>query len=302
MTLQQLNYVVKIAETKSMNKAAKELYVTQSALSSTIKSLEEELGIDLFIRSNRGIALTPDGEKFLSYARQISELSDMIYERFVSRPDNKKYFSVSMQHYSFAVEAFIRLTQEIDIREYDLAVHETKTGEVIDNVRNLKSELGILYLDQFNRKPLLKTFDESELEFIPLFDCSVSVFISKSHPLAGRDKITFDDLNDYPCLSFEQGENNAFYYAEEVLSTMQYTHVIKADDRATMLDMMTGLNGYTFCSGIISDETTDGQFIAVPFDTDDIMTIGYIKKKSLPLSSLALKYVRILETYQSKAV
>ncbi len=299
MTLQQLNYVVKIAETKSMNKAAKELYVTQSALSSTIKSLEDELGTEIFIRTNRGMVLTTDGEKLLSYAKQIVKMTDMITEKF-HKDETKQHFSISTQHYSFVVDAFVMLTKELEINSYDLSVDETKTAEIIENVKNLRSELGILYLDSFNRKPLTKTLKENGLEFEPLYDCPVYVFIGTNHPLAKKKKITFDELAPYPCLAFDQGEDNAFYFSEEVLSTEQYPRKIRANDRATMVELMIGLNGYTLGSGILVNELTDTQFVAIPFDTDDVMTIGYIHRKNMPLSDLAQRYLEILNTYVNK--
>ena len=212
MTLNQLIYAVKIADTKSMNKAAAELFVSQPALSGAIHDLEEELGCEIFIRSNRGIVVTIEGEEFLSYARQMVELHGMMEERFIERKENKKKFSVSMQHYSFAVEAFIELGNRFSMDEYELAVHETKTSEVIDNVKNYRSEIGILYLNDFNEKALNKIFSENDLEFVPLFDCGVCVYIAATHPLAGKKEIAFEELADYPCLSFEQGEKNSFSF------------------------------------------------------------------------------------------
>lgn len=298
MTLQQLIYAVKIADTKSMNRAAAELFVSQPALSSTIKDLEEEIHTELFIRSNRGIAITSEGEEFLGYARQMVELNRMVEERFIANGRTKKKFSVSMQHYSFAVEAFIEMAKTFGMDEYEFAVHETKTGEVIENVKNYRSELGVLYLNDFNEKALLKIFSENEVEFIPLFSCGIYVYLSKTHPLAGKEKINFEELAPYPCLSFEQGDKNSFYFAEEVLSTYEYNQIIKADDRATLLNLMVGLNGYTLCSGIICEKLNGGGYRAVPLNTEDRMTIGYIKRKNMPLSALGKQYLKILRRYE----
>lgn len=295
MTLNQLLYAVKIADTKSMNKAAAELFVSQPALSGSIHDLEEELGGEIFIRSNRGIVVTIEGEEFLSYARQMVELHGMMEERFIQRKEIKKKFSVSMQHYSFAVEAFIELGNRFSMDEYELAVHETKTSEVIDNVKNYRSEIGILYLNDFNEKALNKIFSENELEFVPLFDCGVCVYIAATHPLAGKKEIAFEELADYPCLSFEQGDKNSFYFAEEVLSTLEYRQIIKADDRATMLNLMKGMNGYTLCSGIIYGVLNGGNFVSIPLKSDDTMTIGYIKRKNMPLSILGEEYIEIIK-------
>ncbi len=297
MTLQQLIYAVTIADTKSMNKAAAGLYVSQPALSASIKSLEDEIYIDIFARSNRGIVITPEGEQFLSYARQMVELKNIIDDRYSDNIHTKKKFSVSMQHYSFAIEAFIELAKEFGMNKYEFAVHETKTAEVIDNVKNGRSEVGVLYLNSFNEKAMRKIFSENNVEFQPLFECGISVYTSSSHPLAGFDKISFEDLEEYPCLSFEQGDKNSFYFAEEVLSTHEYPRIIKADDRATMLNLMVGLNGYTLCSGIICEKLNGDNYVAIPLDTDDKMTIGYIKRKEMPLSTLGSKYLEILKKY-----
>lgn len=197
MTLQQLIYAVKIADTKSMNKAATELFVSQPALSSTMRDLEEELQIEIFIRTNKGIVITTEGEEFLSYARQMVELNQMIEDRYINNMKRKNKFSVSMQHYSFAVEAFMKLAREFALEDFELAVHETKTSEVIENVHNHRSELGILYLNDFNRKAMQKIFAENDLEFTELFQCDVYVYLSNHHPLAGRDKITFEELGDF---------------------------------------------------------------------------------------------------------
>ena len=298
MTLTQLQYAVTIAKTKSMNQAANELFVSQPALSGAMKELEEELGTQLFIRNNRGIVITTEGEEFLSYARQMVELGNLVEERFVNKSITRKKFSVSMQHYTFAVEAFIELAKKFSIGEYELAVHETKTHEVIENVKNYRSEIGVLYITSFNEKAIRKILEEAELEFIPLYDCGICVYLSSSHPLADREKITMEELAEYPCLSFEQGDRNSFYFAEEVLSTLEYKQIIKADDRATMLNLMTGLNGYTLCSGIICENLNGSFHVSVPLDTEDTMTIGYIKRKNIPLSLLGREYIEILKRYK----
>lgn len=298
LTIQQLKYVVKIADSKSMNKAASELFVSQPALSSTIKELEEELHIEIFSRTNRGIMITPEGEAFLSYARQMVELQTMVEERYIHNINTKEKFSVSMQHYSFAVEAFIELAKEFGMENYEFALHETKTNEVIEHVKNNRSELGILYLNEFNEKVMRKIFNENELEYIPLFQCAIYVYLSKSHPLAQKKKIEMEELKSYPCLSFEQGDKNSFYFAEEVFSTYDYKQSIKADDRATMLNLMVGLNGYTLCSGIICEKLNGDGYTAIPLDTDDNMEIGYIKKKKIPLSKLGNQYLSIVKNYE----
>ena len=302
MTLQQLRYVIAVANSKSINKAAEELFITQPSLSSSIKELEEEIGIDLFLRSNKGVLITPEGEEFLSYARQMLEIYSLVEDKYIEKKGIKKKFSVSMQHYTFAVEAFMKVAKDYGMEDYEFAVNETKTYEVIENVKKQKSEIGVLYLNDFNQKALKKVFRENQVEFFKLFDCGIYVYLAKSNPLAKKKMIDFEDLKDYPCLSFDQGNNNSFYFAEEVFSTYDYKQIIKANDRATLLNLMVGLNAYTLCSGIICEELNGDGYAAIPLNTSDIMSIGYIKKKKMPLSRIGKRYIDELRKYQTKVM
>ena len=200
-----------------------------------------------------------------------------------------------MQHYTFAVSAFVQMVKQFGMDEYEFAVREEKTYEVIEDVKTFRSEIGILYLNDFNRKVLTKLFDESDLEFCPLMDCGIYVYLWKGHPLAGQDEITIEELQEYPCLSFEQGNYNSFYFAEEVLSTYSYKRLIRANDRATLLNLMVGLNGYTLCSGILCDNLNGSDYLAVKLKSDEVMTIGYLKRKGAALSPLGQKYLEELE-------
>jgi len=295
MTLQQMRYAITIADCGSMNEAAHKLFITQPSLSSTIKELEKELGTPIFVRSNRGITITQEGLEFLGYARQIIDQYGILEERFIDRTSRKTKFSISTQHYSFAVKAFIETVNEFGMDNYEFAIHETQTHTVMNHVRNMKSELGVLYLNDFNREALTKLFREYGLEFHPLFACSICVYLWKDHPLAGREAISIEELRPYPCLSFEQGDNSSFYFAEEVLSTYDYRKIIKADDRATLLNLMVGMNAFTLCSGIITEDLNGSDYIAVPLAGDDRMTIGYIKKARVELTDLGRNYINQLK-------
>ena len=302
MTLAQLRYTIAIAKAGSMNEAAKNLYISQPSLSTAIRELETETGVEIFRRTNRGIAVTPAGEEFLGYARQVVEQYELMEAKYISKEQSRKKFSVSMQHYTFAVNAFVELVKQFGMDEYEFAVHETKTHQVMEDVRNFKSEIGILYVNDFNRKVLTKMFHEYGLEFHELLNCRIYVYMWKGHPLAKQEKITLEELKEYPCLSFEQGENNSFYFAEEVLSTYEYKRLIKADDRATMLNLMVGLNGYTLCSGIICEDLNGSDYCAVKLDSDEIMTIGYIARKGVNISDLGQKYLEEISRYKDKAL
>lgn len=302
MTLTQLKYVITVAEAKSMNEAAKQLFISQPSLSSAIRDLEEEIGIEVFRRSNKGVVVTSEGEEFVGYARLVVEQYNLIETKYVEKTNVKKKFGVSTQHYTFAVNAFVEMVKQFGMDEYEFAIRETKTFEVIEDVKNFKSEIGILYINDFNQKILNKLFSEYELEFHPILDCHIYVYMWKGHPLAELEEITLEDLEDYPCLSFEQGNNNSFYFAEEVLSAYSYKQLIKANDRATLLNLMVGLNGYTLCSGIICEELNGSDYCAVRLKSDEIMTIGYLSRKGVTISSLGQKYIEELSKYKDKAL
>ena len=302
MTLTQLNYIITIAETKSINKAAEQLYVSQPSLTSAVQELEKELGITMFNRSGRGVTLTNDGAEFLLYARQLYGQYETILEKYGENGSLKKKFGVSTQHYSFAVKAFVDMAKQFDMSKYEFAIRETKTAEVISDVSTMKSEIGVLYLSDFNRKSMEKLLRSSGLEFHHLIDCQAYVYLWKNHPLAGEESISFSQLSDYPCLAFEQGDNSSFYLAEEILSTNEYPKIIRANDRATMLNLMVGLNGYTLCSGIICEELNGNEFAAVPFRDDEenhnsVMEIGYITRKNTIPGKVGEMYIKALKKY-----
>lgn len=302
MTLQQIKYVIGIADAGSLNKAAEKLYVAQPSLTSTIHALEDELGITIFNRSSKGITLTNDGREFVTKARQLYQNYEALAEQYVEPEKRKKKFGVSSQHYSFAVKSFVEMVKSFNTNEYEFAIRETKTREVIDDVASLKSEIGILYLSDYNRNYMQKIFKAREIEFVHLIDCEAFVYIWKNHPLAKQKSISFDELKDYPCLSFEQGDDSSYFYSEEILSENEYHRTIKANDRASMLNLMVGLNGYTLCSGIISEELNGSDYIAVPFretteNQNRVMEIGYIKHKDLILGQIGQKYVEELKKY-----
>ncbi len=302
MTIQQLRYAVTISEQGSLNKAAEVLYVAQPSLTGALRELERELGVTLFSRSGRGVTPTNDGTEFLHYARQVLQQYDVLLEKYGKGGTLKKKFGISCQHYSFAVKSFVSLVQRFGMEEYEFSIRETRTRDVIDDVFSGVSELGILYLSDFNRKPLEKLLRSNDLTFHPLTECSAFVYLWRGHPLAGKKSIRFADLVDYPCLAFEQGGTGSFYFSEEILSTAEYPRLIHATDRATMLNLMIGLNGYTLCSGVICEELNGADYVAVPFDPGEDavggrMEIGYITKRNIMLSNLAQQYIEELDRY-----
>ncbi|MDE6208800.1 MAG: LysR family transcriptional regulator [Lachnospiraceae bacterium] len=302
MTLTQLRYAITVANSNSLNEAARELFISQPSLSTAIRELEEETGTQLFRRTNRGITVTPEGEEFIGYARQVVEQYELIEYKYIKKETTKKKFSVSMQHYAFAVNAFVEMVNQFGMDEYEFAVHETKTYEVIEDVKNFKSEIGILFINDFNYKVLNKLFNEYELEFNEILKCGIYVYMWKGHPLAKKKEISLEELDEYPCLAFEQGNYNSFYFAEEVLSTYNYKRIIRANDRATMLNLMVGLNGYTLCSGIICENLNGSEYVAVKLKSDEIMSVGYLKRKGTAVSPLGIKYLEEISKFKDKAL
>ncbi len=305
MTLQQLKYVITIAETGSFSRAATKLYVSQPSITGAVRDLEREIGILLFHRTGRGVTLTPEGADFLAYARGVYQPYRELLEHYGKSASHKKKFSVSTQHFSFAVKAFVETVRHADTEEYEFAIRETRTRAVIDDVAKLHSEIGILWLSDFNRQILGKLLRSANLEFHPLLRCDACVYLWRGHPLAGEREITFDMLKEYTCISYDQGEDSSFYFAEEILTTNEYSRTIKVSDRATVLNLMVGLNGYTLCPGIICEELNGSDYVAVPFRSDaqnpsGAMEIGYIQRKSSIPSGMATLYIEEIGNYLSR--
>ena len=296
MTLQQLKYVITVAETGTITEAANKLYISQPSLTNAIHELEKEMNIIIFNRTNKGITLSKEGDDFLGYARQVLEQAAILEDKYKHTPGGKKHFCVSTQHYSFAVNAFVDL-KEYGQDDYDFSLRETQTYEIIDDVAKMRSELGILFLNEFNEVVLTKILKSHDLSFHPLFTARPHVFISHSHPLAQNTVITNEELEAYPYLSFEQGEHNSFYFSEEIFSSSERRKNIRVRDRATLFNLLIGLNGYTVCSGVIDENLNGRDIIAVPLAVDDDMRIGYITHKRGMLSRLGCSYLEALKKY-----
>lgn len=301
MTLQQLKYVVTVARTGTIKEAANELYITQPSLTKAVRELEREMGITIFDRTNRGISVSKEGEIFLGYARQVLEQAALIDERYKNQTGIRQEFCVSTQHYSFAVNAFVDLIKEYGGGEYDFSLRETQTYEIIDDVARMKSEIGILYLNAFNGEVIRKLLQAHDLVFTELFVAAPHIFISDRNPLAGRESVTFSDLEPFPYLSFEQGEHNAFYFSEEMFSTEIRSRNIRVRDRATLFNLLIGLDGYTISSGVIDAELNGDSIIAVPLAEEGDMHIGYITHKKSSPSRLGNIYLEALKRYAKGA-
>ncbi|MDF2835970.1 MAG: LysR family transcriptional regulator [Paenibacillus sp.] len=295
LTLQQLKYVIEVASRGSINEAAKRLFISQPSLSNAIKDLEVELGISIFERTNKGITLSKEGVEFLSYARQVAEQAELLESRYLNAKPSPQHFSVSTQHYAFAVNAFVSLVREHGHDEYELTLRETKTYEIIEDVKTMRSEIGILFLNEFNDKVINKLLKSANLQFTSLFTAKPHVFISIRNPLAGQRIVTIEELRDYPYLSFDQGEYNSFHFSEEILSTLSHKKSIRVNDRATLFNLLIGLNGYTISTGVLSSDLNGNEIIPVPLAIDENINVGWIAQKNMPLSALGTAYIEALK-------
>lgn len=300
MTLQQLKYIVTVAETGTITEAANRLYISQPSLTNAIRELEKEMNIVIFNRTNKGISLSKEGDDFLGYARQVLEQATILEDKYKGNDGGKKNFCVSTQHYSFAVNAFVDLIKKYGQDEYDFSLRETQTYEIIDDVAKMKSEIGILFLNDFNEMVIRKILKSHNLEFHLLFVAKPHVFISRKHPLADKKVITNEELEEYPYLSFEQGEHNSFYFSEEIFSAYERKKNIRVRDRASLFNLLIGLNGYTVCSGVIDEKLNGKNIIAVPLADESDMRIGYIVHKNGMTSRLGNSYLEALKKYITK--
>jgi len=290
ITLQQLRYFVEVAAEGSMSAAADLLFVSQPTMSAALKDLESRTDCTLLTRTARGVTLTEDGTEFLGYARQVLEQAELLEQRYLGRAPSRRLLGVSAQHYSFVVDAFVRMVKASDAAEYAFSLRETRTWEIIEDVRTLRSELGVLYRNDFNRNVLGKLLRDSGLVFTPLFLATPHIFIARTNPLAARASVTLADLEDLPRLTFDQGANNSFYFAEEILSTRSSKQDIRVSDRATIFNLMIGLGGYTISTGIVSDDL-DPSIVSVPLDVDERIEIGWIGQASISLTAQAQRFV-----------
>lgn len=297
MTLQQLKYVITISKSGSMHTAADELFITQPNLSKAIKDLELEMGITIFNRTNKGVLLTDDGTKFLSYARQVVEQANLLEDIYKNKESIKRIFAISSQHYGFVVNAFVKLVETLGKDTYEFSLRECKTYDVINDVKDGRSELGVIYFSRFNSEIMKKVISSNGLSYEFLFEAKPHVLLSKNHPLANKERLTLDDLDAYPRLSYDQGLNNSFYYSEEPHALESVSKAIVVSDRATLFNILIGLNGYTISSGMISSSLDGNNIISIPLETDEVMDLVYIYDNDKPMKEITKQYLEILREY-----
>ena len=299
MTLTQLRYVVAVAEAGSISAAAARLFISQPSLSKSVGELEAEMGVRIFERSARGVRETEEGTRFLSYARQVVEQADLLESQYLHGTPPRRVFAVSSQHYAFVVNAFVELVRELGREKYEFSLREATTAGIIDDVRTQRSELGVIYRSHFNREVIAGAVSRAELKFEPLFTARPHVFVSRRSPLAGRESVTLEDLAPFPRLTYDQGAQNSFFFSEEPHPTEAVDKQIVVTDRATLFNLLIGLDGYTISSGILSSDLNGDDIVAVPLESDEEMEVGYLHLAGRPLSAVAGRYVEQLRAYIS---
>ena len=299
MNINQIRYVLKVAESSSMREAATGLYVSQPALSASIRELEEELGILIFERTNKGISLTEDGREFLSYAKKVVAQYEVLEDRYISVGRDKEQFSVSTQHYNFAIKSFTEVIKQFEPEKYLFSIHETRTSEVLENVRDFKSEIGIVSYSGANEALIKKLIREYQLEFTPLMRRETYIYFWKNHKLAKRKTISLEELKTYPCISFDQSDDSNFYLTEEAMADYDYDKMIKSDDRATTMELIATLGGYSIGSGMLSgDDAILKGLVSVKLKEEEPLTIGYIVRRGSSLSKYGEAYISEIEKYK----
>ena len=299
MNINQLKYVIEVAASSSMREAATKLFVTQPALSESIRELEDELGILIFERTNKGISVTEAGREFLNYAKSAVGQYEILEERYLSRDSGKEHFSVSTQHYTFSIRAFTEMIKKAQPERFVFSIHETRTRDVLGDVKNLRSEVGIVSFSGTNEAVLKKLFRDYQLEFTPLMTRDTYVYVWKGHELAGRKEISIEEMRGYPCVSFDQSDDSSFYLTEEAMADYDFDKMIKSDDRATSMEIIAELGGYAIGSGMLSDEQVILQGLtAIKLKEEDPLVIGYITRKGHALSTYGERYLEELLKYK----
>ena len=292
MTIQQIRYVIGVAEAGSFNKASEKLFISQPSLTSSVHDLEYEIGFQIFNRTARGVTLTEKGKDFLDDAKNLFKNFCDFQEKFTRR--EKKIFSVSTLYYAFARKAFVDVVQRFGPEGYDFAFREMRAEEVINDVAEKKSEIGIIYLSDSSRKQVQKSLEAKNLVFHHLTECNAFVYLHKKHPLAEKESISLDELSDYQFVTYDQSDLKSFF-TKDVQRRRELTQAITTVDRATMLNLIKELNGYTFLSGILGEED-DGEYIPIPLRNlnDDIcrtFELGYITADNERMNNISLTYI-----------
>ena len=293
MTIQQCEYVIEVAKSGSFTEAAQALFVAQTTVSLSIKALEEELDIKIFDRSNKGVIVTAEGAEFIKYASQLVTQAKFIAQRYVKKEENNRII-ISSQHYDFVADAFGRFLKQTDNDSFSFSIKETRTYDVIDDVENARSDVGIIAIKDDNDKLMERFLSSKKLMFSKLIKTVPHVFIRKDHPLSSKKSIGFEDLKKYPFISYEQGEHNLSFFIEELSDTVEAKKHVEITDRATLMNLLLLTDSYTIGTGIMPSQLNGDTIISVPLQSEEVYLIGYIIKKNAVISEYTKRFINIL--------
>jgi DNA-binding transcriptional LysR family regulator len=287
MNFQQCRYVEVVARVGSFSQAAKELYMTQPNLSCSIKDLENELGVQLFTRSNTGARLTEDGHDFLKYAKRIIGELDLLQQRY--HDEFKKSFTVASHHYDFLSSPLAKVAQEFKQDYQEFQTIETTTKKILDSVASFEADLGIIYLDDENEHILSSALQYHDLEFTSLGEFPTRVFLRRDHPLAHKSVISETDLKGYNQIRFRQ-EQSGLNFDEDALDIHDQQRILYSNDRGTVMNLLCATDAYASGLGIVNSFVKD-QIVLIPLQNSPKHTLGYVTNRKKKLSDIGASFI-----------
>ena len=294
MTIQQCKYVLEIARIGSFSEAAKQLFIAQSSLSAAVKSLERELNIRIFERSNNGVYLTDDGSEFVRYAKEITAADELVARRYSAPHEAEKLF-IATQHYDFIADVFGNFVKNADAERYRYSIKEIETHNVIHEVETAYSDIGIIAIKDGDYDIMKRYLSKRNLSFTPLLEASPHVFFRRQHPLAWAEKLSSAELKDYPYVSYEQGEQTSSFFTEEMTDALYTDKHIEISDRATLMNLLLITDAYTVGTGIMPSALNKGDIVSIPLDSKEHYIIGYLLNDTRKLSPMTKRFIDHLE-------
>ena len=298
MTLQQCIYILEIHNTGSFSEAARKLFVAQSSLSTSVKCLEDELGIKIFERSKNGAVLTVEGAEFVRYAAEMVSKNDFILNRYKNSQRGARLF-VSTQHYDFIADAFCALVMKTADAEYSLSLQEKETYDVIRDVEIAYSDVGIIAIEDQNLDIMNRYLQSKEISFTTIFKVSPHVFIRREHPLSSEPLLHYEMLNNFPYLSYEQGAHKDSWFKEEMISGEFANKRIVISDRATLMNILLKTNAYTVGTGIMPSALNEGKIISVPLESNSLYSVGYITRNDKRPAPILQEFLSLILQFGS---
>lgn len=302
MTFQQIRYIVEIAKHNSISKAAAALFVTQPSISKAVRELEADLGITILDRTNKGVVFTKEGTELLFYAKMLLEqMESVVYHFNKEKTIDLTKVSISSQHYGFVIEAVANLMDYFSERKYELTIREGKTTDVIDDVYTRRSILGVLSLNDFNKNFFERYFIAKSLMFTPLTSLRQHVFLREEHPLAHLPSITFEQLREYPYLTYQQ-DDVLLHFAEEAINVDNIKKLVYLKDRGAMNNLLSNTDGYNIGTGCIVNNYMNPNIISIPLAGSNLIQVGLVKRNDVFLPEEILVYIDFLKVALEKSM